>query len=175
VRIWHELIEEGNDPAPVAAHVIPGLDPHTAHNLAVAVNTKRRNMTPPQKRELVAEELRYLARHYEEHGDKEKQPCSWSNSRLKQHCAVGEALVRDVRRKLEEEGEIPKAKYVETSDGRIQPLEVMRARGHGSQLIKDKSEGVHRAMDTSEKEAPGQTTGTDEESETEELEAGASG
>jgi hypothetical protein len=71
--------------------------------MAIGVNVKRRNMTPPQKRELVAQELRYLARHYQD----EDEPTSWDNQRLSRHLAVGPGLVRDVRRSLEEDGDIP--------------------------------------------------------------------
>lgn len=113
VRIWQELRADGeaDDPAPVAAHIIPGLNPHTAHNMAIAVNVKRRNMTPPQKRELVAQELRYLAKYYAAQGFDGDQTRSWSAERVAEHCAVSRGLVSDVRRELEDSGEIPVAQY----------------------------------------------------------------
>lgn len=111
VRIWQELVAENADPAPVAAHIIPGLNPHTAHNMAIAVNVKRRNMTPPQKRELVAQELRYLAKYYEDEGYTGDETRSWDSVRLADHCAVSPGLIKDVRRNMEASGEIPKSRY----------------------------------------------------------------
>lgn len=111
VRIWQELKADDADPAPVAAHIIPGLNPHTAHNMAIAVNVKRRNMTPPQKRELVAQELRYIATYFEHQGYRGKEARSWDNARMADYCAVSAYLVRDVRRNMEESGEIPRARY----------------------------------------------------------------
>lgn len=111
VKVWFELLEEGDDPSPVAAHVIPGLNKHTAHNLAIGVNIKRRHMTPPQKRELVAQELRYLAEYYEEQGYTGEQTRSWDTSRLARHLAVSRNLALDVRREMEGSDEIPTARY----------------------------------------------------------------
>lgn len=107
VLCWKHLLLEGVDPAPVAAHVFPEMDKYKAHDLAIAVNVKRRHLSPEQKRELVRSHLIHLAERYESQGFTGGNARSWSTTRIAEYLAVSQGIVRDERNKLEKQQVIP--------------------------------------------------------------------
>jgi hypothetical protein len=111
VLCWKHLLLEKVDPAPVAAHVFPEMDKYKAHDLAIAVNVKRRHLGPEQKRELIRNQLRHLADMYEAQGHTGENTRSWDNARIARYLASSRDTVRDTRRKMEKAKQIPTATF----------------------------------------------------------------
>jgi hypothetical protein len=111
VHIWRELLLDGIDIGVVPAHVISG-DKYELHEIAVEKNVARRQLTPPQKRELARKELIFLAEKYEAQEYTGERTRSWDSNRLGRYLGMSHTLVREERRKLEDSEAIPRAFYL---------------------------------------------------------------
>lgn len=135
INIWAELLGEGEGGhiAPVVAHKISGLDKYSAHEIAIETNVARRQLRPPQKRELIRNELKFLANKYEAQGYVDMQARSWPSTRLADYLGVDSKTVRDERLEAERDGSIPYAHYFELPE----PDAKGRLLLHRAQLSRD--------------------------------------
>jgi ParB-like chromosome segregation protein Spo0J len=112
VHVWAELLAEGVNIGQVVAHIIPGLDKYSAHEIAIETNVGRRQLTPTQKRQLIRNELRFLADKYSAEGYTGENTRSWDSKRIARLLGVGVKTVRDERIEAEKDKAIPYANHL---------------------------------------------------------------